>query len=362
MRKRSTTLAVTIAICGFCPKILWAHIGSGIATSGGGEVYVADTIRDRVWRIDAGGRISQVATNIHTNRLALLEDGQLYVVEERVKRLLPADDGSDPQTSMHIESGAGPVSMDAVGNVYLLKVDFDFKGQNQILKRTPLGEMSVLAGGERGYADGKGTKARFIRLNSFVCAPDGSLYVRDGNYIRRVAPDGTVSTLIGGQTAGYVGKEDQDLQRPLGLAVDASGNLYVAHYWKRRVFRITPAGEVSSVYRTTWPWIPTGVTVANGSVYVLERLGNPYDLTAPLSFEFLAGLIGNPRVRRVSPDGVVVNTWRIGGGQHAISSAILAGIASMLAYLSWQWRRRRTLRGTATQQPGVWTLGPGRDV
>jgi serine/threonine protein kinase, bacterial len=123
------------------------------------------------------------------------------------------------------------------------------------------GHVYTLAGsGEPGDTNGAAAQARFNHPNGLALAPDGALYVADGGsfnavdaantLIRRVAPDGAVSTHAGLNTPGYVDGDARDaqFQRPLlGLAADARGNLYVADMNNHAVRVVTADGRVLTV-------------------------------------------------------------------------------------------------------------------
>lgn len=109
----------------------------------------------------------------------------------------------------------------------------------------------TLAGLPPGSSDGQGAAARFNSPVGVAVAPDGAIYVADSfnNTIRRVTPDGTVSTIAG--LAGEFGFVDgtSDAARfngPTGIAVDAAGNLYVADLLNNAVRKVTPAGVVTT--------------------------------------------------------------------------------------------------------------------
>ncbi len=149
------------------------------------------------------------------------------------------------------------VAVDGSGNVYV--TDW---GNSTIRKISSTGVVSTFAGsaGQPGSADGTGTAARFASPTGVAVDRSGNVYVADwGNStIRKITPAGVVSTLAG--TAGQPGSTDGTgtaalFSRPTGLTVDGSGNVYVTD--SNTVRRITPAGVVSTL---------AGVAGQSGSV------------------------------------------------------------------------------------------------
>src|SRR5258705_5531265 len=141
----------------------------------------------------------------------------------------------------------------------------------------------------------------------------GSLYLTDGGFLRKVAMDGTVTTIAKDLTV----PTSQDKQTLFGgaygslagLTVDAGGNVFVADAGNRRLLRITSGGKVDVVLRSEPPYFPNGaVATTSGDVYVLE-----VGFTLP-------NISSGPRIRKLSPDGssVVVATVGEQGGKGLI--------------------------------------------
>src|SRR5690606_6133489 len=115
----------------------------------------------------------------------------------------------------------------------------------------PDGRVSTVAGGERGFADGAGTAARFDSPSGLAIDAAGILYVADtgNNAIRRIAPGGIVSTLAGDGVAGYRDgpAPTARFNGPIGVAVDAAGRVVVADTYNDRIRAIGRDGLVSTI-------------------------------------------------------------------------------------------------------------------
>lgn len=118
------------------------------------------------------------------------------------------------------------------------------------------GQVSTLAGsGQIGRQDGPAAQASFDSPNGLALSPDGSLSISDSatHTIRSLAPDGSVSTLSGGEAGFIDGPLSQArFNRPTDLGRDAAGNLYVLDFGNRAIRKITPFGRVETVYRSDW--------------------------------------------------------------------------------------------------------------
>jgi len=110
---------------------------------------------------------------------------------------------------------------------------------------------TIAGNGTRGFADGSGSNARFNRPKSIALGPDGFLYVSDSdnNRIRRISPQGEVTTYAGGSSAGFVNGDrlSARFSNTSHLIFDRSGNLIISDEYNNAVRKITPEGIVSTL-------------------------------------------------------------------------------------------------------------------
>src|SRR5687767_13042400 len=176
------------------------------------------------------------------------------------------------------------IAVAADGTVYLS----DAGESNRIRKITREGVVTTLAGGSEGFADGVGPAARFHTPSGIALDANGNLYVADtgNNRIRKVTPEGQVSTVAGGGTAGNADGpgEQARFNGPMGVAVDPNGNIFVADAYNDSLRRISPEGIVSTVSGGVMPGLvddsaalfdtPCGIVVAPDGTIIVADTGN----------------------------------------------------------------------------------------
>lgn len=253
------------------------------------------------------------------------------------------------------------IAQDLAGNLYT----GEYHGF-VVRKITPFGVVSTLAGSSTaGFVDGTGTAALFRGIGGVVVSPvSGYIYVADsGNSsIRQISPQGVVTTLAGRYAAGFtdgVGTAAQ-FSGPMGLAVDASGNLYVADRNNNAIRKVTSSGVVTTIAGngTTGHSDGTGTSAvlnypfgvaldASGNLFVSEfnghcirkitstggvstiagvygsaglvdgpatqaRFNTPYGIAVDRAGNIFIGDCVNNRIRQITPDGMVLTI--AGGG------------------------------------------------
>lgn len=249
-----------------------------------GRVIFSEVVSNSVWRIGSSGELEKLVSGRHSH--AIRRDAKGHLHGEHVTY-----DAATEQWSRSLWS------LDPEG---------------RLREGTPPGAapdpLEVIAD---GFAAGQG-RAR---------AADGSLWVVDGARVRRIAPDGRVTT-VGGDPLG--GVDHGEHPRLLGVALRPDGSALVADYDHHCVREVGPDGRVSVFFRSGLLWSPSGVATDGDTVYVLE--GRPEAVSAPL--EALGPAV---RVRKISPDGEVETLAAVEGS--VVARAVVAGLAAVVVLL-----------------------------
>jgi len=159
--------------------------------------------------------------------------GNLYVADtgnNQVRKITPAGVVTTLASGFSTPTG---ITIDPAGRFYVVNAS-----GNQIMKMDGAGNVTLFAGsGISGRQDGPAATAQFMHLDFVTCDRQTNLYAGDWGVIRKIAPDGTVSTLAG--SGIYSGN---DVGVSAGVSVNASNYVYAANTFGR-VFEISPAGD-----------------------------------------------------------------------------------------------------------------------
>ncbi len=367
-----------------------AHIArfnspNALARDAQGNIYVSDPGNRAIRKITPDGQVSTLAlssadggiVNVGYSGLTIDAAGNLYVTysdyrQHRVFKITPDGvvrpfaggiygpfyDGTR-QIGVNVDGQGGAaaffeptgLAVDNAGNVIVADT-----GNNTVRRIAPDGTVTTIAGDadggpdSAGYVDGPAMTARFTQPNSVAVDAAGNIFVADYATIRRITPDGTVTTLAGGPDQS--GNPPRDPLSP-HIALDGAGNVLIADE-KGTVGRMTPDGTVTILAGSArQPGITDGVGAAarfqipwavlpstDGAILVADRLSDairkvaldgtvtPFagvagesDLTdgtgTAARFEMPWGAAfdrdgnayvadrANNRIRRITPDGVV---------------------------------------------------------
>jgi len=272
----------------------------GIAADNKGNIFTTEYIQSGLIRELSQGTVSLFAGNTKANGyqdgtgtaagfnrpwgMAIDAANNLYVAEAtRIRKVTP----DAVVTSINIPGAVNisSVAVDAAGNIFTADQQL-----NKIFKTTPAGATTVFAGsGNSASIDGTGTAASFRNLMGMTIDKSDNLYVVDlgSSAVRKITPAAVVRTIAGN---GLPGSADglstaASFNLPIGIAIDAQGNLYVADTFNNKIRKIATDGTVTTVAgqgaqesgsvdgpaKTATFNHPTGVAIdGSGNIYVTE--------------------------------------------------------------------------------------------
>ena len=252
-----------------------------VALDGAGNLYIADRNDQRIRKVDAAGVISTVAG-----------DGT---------RGYGGDGG--PAVAAQLNSPYG-VALDGAGNLYIADRD-----NRRIRKVDAAGVISTVAGdGTYGFGGdgGPAVAAQLSFPHGVAVDGAGNLYIADtGNRrIRKVDAAGAISTVAGDGTSGYGGDGGPavaaQLSFPHGVALDGTGNLYIADLGNRRIRKVDAAGVISTVAGDG-----TQGFGGDGGPAVAAQLSFPIDVALDGADNLYIVDGSNQRIRKVDAAGVI---------------------------------------------------------
>ena len=179
---------------------------------------------------------------------------------------------------------------------------------NHTIRKLDAGVVSTVAGlaGTSGYADGTGTAARFSSPAGIAVGSDNVLYVADtqNHRIRKITSAGVVTTLAGSGTPGSADGTGTaaSFNSPIGIAVDASLNVYVSDSATHIIRQITPAGEVTTIAGTA------GATGSTDGVGAAARFTTPFGLALDGSGNLFVVATGSHTIRQIVLASATVST------------------------------------------------------
>lgn len=252
---------------------------SRLAIDSSGNLYVSDNAYHRVRRVTSDGLIRTVAG---TGQIAFAGDG-----------------GAATAAALNQPEG---IAIDEGNNLYIAD-----QLNHRVRRVSPQGIITTVAGtGDAGFS-GDGGLATAARLNqpTGVTVDSGNLYIaeRGGNRVRKVAANGIITSIAGTGAAASTGDGGPAIQagihQPGGVTLDASGNIYIAELFGSKVRRISPDGIISTFAGNgTTGYAGDGGLPASAALFIptdvkLDARGNLYIADA-----------FNNRVRKVSAIGI----------------------------------------------------------
>jgi uncharacterized protein (TIGR03437 family) len=320
----------------------------GVAVDAAGNVYIADTFNHRIRIVTTGGKISTLAGNgfpgyageggdpasasmFLPTDVAVDSGGNIYIadlgnslirkVSKGVIVTIAGNSGGLPPreglsaTAVRL-SGPTGVAVDANGAVYIAEGSIGsgsgLDGGDFRIWQVASGRIAPAAGtGLKSFSGdgGPAATAQFDAPGGIARDARGNLFIADtqNNRIRKIAPDGVVTTVAGNALAGFAGDGGPatlaELNRPTDVAVDADGNLFIADSGNNRVRKVFPNGVI-------------GTLAGNGNLAYFGDGGNSAQAA-----------LNHPRGVAVDASGTV---YIADTGNHRIRRVIFAGIDTVL--------------------------------
>ena len=243
---------------------------SGVAVDASGNIFVADSSNHLIRKITAAGVVSTFAGSGAVGNA----------------------DGTGTGASFRYPNG---VAVDASGNIFVADKD-----NHLIRKITAAGVVSTFAGfGAEGSEDGTGTSASFRYPNGVAVDVSGNIFVADlGNHkIRKITAAGVVTTFAGSGAAGRVDGTGTaaSFRYPNGLAVDATGNIFIADSSNHLIRKITAAGVVST-------FAGSGAIGNYNGIGTAASFSYPYGVVVNASGDIFVADWNNHMIRKITPE------------------------------------------------------------
>jgi sugar lactone lactonase YvrE len=217
--------------------------------------------------------------------------------------VLGSADGTGNQASFN---NPGGIAVDASGNVYVAD-----QTNHKIRKITSAGVVTTFAGsGVAATVDGTGTAASFNFPTGIAIDATGNLFVAEfyGHRVRMITPAGVVTTFVG---SGAMGSADgtgaaASFYNPADITIDIAGNLYVSDYNNHKIRKITPAGVVTSL-------AGSGASGNADGTGAAASFFQPLGLCCDLAGNIYVADYSNNIIRKITPGGVVTTIAGSGG-------------------------------------------------
>jgi uncharacterized protein (TIGR03437 family) len=313
------------------------HNPEDVAVDSSGNIYIADTANAYIRKVTTDGNINYIAGDgsigysgdggyatsadlIAPFALAVDSSGNVYFAENGDSRIRRIDaksldistvagngtpgftgDGSTA-TNAEMNSPTG-VAVDSAGNLYIAD-----SLNCRIRKVASGGNISTLAGNGTLSYSGDGGAASKAQLNTpqgVAADAAGNLYLSDtlNNVVRKVSPNGIISNYAGNGGVGSSGDgsaaTSAQLNGPQGLAVDASGNLFIADTLNAKVRKVSASGVISTVAGSGTPGYG-----GDGAAATSAQLNLPIGVAVDGNNNLYIADFGNSRVRKVSANNI----------------------------------------------------------
>ena len=265
-----------------------------VAVAPDGSYYIADNLMHRIRRVGTDGIITTVAGSAGATEGGYAGDG-------------------GPATSAQLAFPSA-IALGVDGSLYIADT-----GNNRVRRVGTDGITRTIAGtGAPGFSgdDGPATAAQLYTVSGIAVASDGTVYITDQGVarVRRIGPDGTITTIAGNGIQGYGGDggaaTDASLNQIHKIALGPDGSLYIADWGNRRVRRVSLDGRITTLadgnggfptannFGDGLPATQVGLSYVSG--VSLDQSGNMYIVTEGTGVD-----VSFNQIRRVGPDGII---------------------------------------------------------
>jgi sugar lactone lactonase YvrE len=312
-RRRVVAAAVALAVVLVAAAVsLWSRDSSDDDNDG------VDTVEAGDWSPEAPAGI------------AVDDEGGLYVAESGANVVTYFEDhnvntfaGGDDDAEDEAGQGDGGsatgaslaepvgIALSDYGDLYLAD-----RYHSRVRRVTDDATMTPFAGNGGNGSSGDGgpaTQAELAEPHGVAVGPDGSVYISDSaaNLIRKVTPDGTITTVVGTGDVGSGGDggpaTEAELNHPTGLAVGSDGTVYIADTGNNRIRRVDTNGIITTV-------AGTGEEGQTGDAVPADTaaLALPEGVAVHRTGDLYIADTGNDRIRRVDTDGIITTVAGVG--------------------------------------------------
>lgn len=254
------------------PTVTAAHPGGGLIAMDANTVIFGDSMYNAVWRLEKGKKPQALIKNFHAHWTTRGLDGHIY--SESFQEIGGAAfrinlDGGKPVKVA--EESQIEASVFAIGK----RGEFIFQKGAQIMELPPGGAVKRF----RGSGDVSKGEPPLQQVIAYNWATDGTLYISDGNHLRRVGSDGVVRLVarIDGKLIEPKIWNSTGAPRIWSIAIDGRKHIYTALPDIGQVVRIDTDGSQHVIDRSVGGWRVTAVATFNDSVFLLESSDSTND-------------------------------------------------------------------------------------
>tara|TARA_B110000090_G_scaffold41666_1_gene46530 strand:- start:353 stop:3088 length:2736 start_codon:yes stop_codon:yes gene_type:complete len=228
-------------------------------------------------------------------------NGNIYIADKfnhRIRKITTSGVVSTFATGFSRPNG---LAIDASGNIYVAD-----EWNHKIKKVTSGGTVTTLAGSSAGMTNATGTSAQFNYPSGVAVDASGNVYVADksNHRIRKITSAGVVTTFAGSGSSGNANGTGTaaTFSNPTGLAIDANDNIYVTDYSNHSIRKITSSSVVTTL---AGPVGSTGTWGTTNGTGTSARFNYPYHVVIDSDENLYVSDFNNHKIRKITSSGVV---------------------------------------------------------